>query len=184
MNNRRLAFLITIACILAAYFFWSDGRTWLDQLSGQEDSATEPDAPPAQPIDVAKAADKGALNPLGALQIQMLSEMVDRPLFNPSRAPAPKEPPPVAVIETQPDTQAADMDPADFTLLAVASSDAGKTAVVRQNSTNQVFHLTEGQSLADWKVMAVSEREITLGQGEKTFQLKLFQNNAAQPLVQ
>jgi hypothetical protein len=32
--------------------------------------------------------------------------------------------------------------------------------------------------------MAVSEREITLGQGEKTFQLKLFQNNAAQPLVQ
>lgn len=184
MNNRRLALLITIACILAAYFFWSDGRTWLDQLSGREDKAAKSTTPPIQPVEAAKGADKEALNPLGAIQIQMLSEMVDRPLFNPSRAPTPKEPPPVAVIETQPDTQAADMDPADFTLLAVASSDAGKTAVVRQNSTNQVFHLTEGQSLSDWKVMAVSEREIILGQGEKTFQLKLFQNNAAQPLVQ
>ncbi len=184
MNNRRLALLITIACILAAYFFWSDGRTWLGQLSERDDKAAKSTAPPIQPVEAAKGADKEAVNPLGAIQIQMLSEMVDRPLFNPSRAPTPKEPPPAAVIETQPDTQAADANIADFTLLAVASSDAGKTAVVRQNSTNEVFHLSEGQSLSDWKIITVSEREITVGRGEKTFQLKLFQSNAAQPLVQ
>jgi hypothetical protein len=184
MSNRRLGILIAIACVLAAYFLWSDGRVWLDQLSLRNDIVAEPGVPPVQPLEPAKSAGKGTLNPLGAIKIQMLSEMVDRPLFNPSRASAPKEPPPVAVIEAQPETEPVGSDLADFTLLAVASSDAGKTAVVRRNSTNEVFHVSEGQSLSDWKIIAVSEREITVGRNEKTFQLKLFQNPAAQPLVQ
>jgi hypothetical protein len=181
--NQRLIALVAVAGALAAYFVWSDSETLMGRLTGRNQAISKaPSSPAGQPQQSA-GTDRSAvsLNPLSGIGVDTLSAMVDRPLFNPSRAPAPKqqEPAPVPVVTTEPVVVENAFNSDDFTLLAVASNATDKTAVVRQNSTAEVFHLKSGQLLSGWEVLVVDEREITLGQQGKSFQLKLFQKPAA-----
>jgi hypothetical protein len=187
--NQRLIVLIAVAGVLATYFIWSDGGTLIDRLTGRGEAISEAGSSPILQLPASADMDKGAvsLNPLSGIALETLSAMVERPLFNPSRAPAPKqqEPAPVPVVTAEPIVVENTLNTNDFTLLAVASNAVDKTAVVRQNSTAEVFHLKPGQLLSGWEVLVVDEREITLGQQGKSFQLKLFQKpatGASQPV--
>jgi hypothetical protein len=181
--SQRLIVLVAVAGILAAYFVWSDGENLMDRLTGKGQAISEIASPLAGQPQQSAGTDKGtvSLNPLSSIGVDTLSAMIDRPLFNPSRAPAPKrqQPVPEPVAAPEPAVVEDTFNPDDFTLLAVAFSATDKTAVVRQNSTAEVFHLKSGQLLSGWEVMTVDEREITLGQQGKSFQLKLFQKPAA-----
>lgn len=179
MKNRRLALLITVAFALAAIVVWIDGPAWLKQFAGEDQAQTNaPASSVVQPAAEAKGK-PALLNPIATLGIEDFSDIMERPLFNPSRRNRLPTPPEVTVTPTE--TEAADVDVSDFTLLAVSSREEAKTAVVRQNSTNEVFHLIVGQTVSDWQVTQVSDREITLLQRGKTFKLRLFEAGAAQP---
>lgn len=109
----------------------------------------------------------------------MFDEISKRPLFNPTRAPAPKEepPPPAPPQEAPPPPEQpaqVALNANDFTLLAIASSEDGKTAVVRSNADAKVFHLKQGETISDLEVLEVGDRGIKLGKDGQTIELEMF----------
>jgi hypothetical protein len=184
--NRRLALLFAAAGGLAAYGVWSDGGSLLQRLTG--DSPVVSDASPVAATGSRETGSIGdgakSLNPMSNIALESLSEMVARPLFNPTRAPAPKVQQAAPVVVPEAPFVEETINPGDFTLLAVASNKEGRTAVVRRNTTSEVFHLKLGQFLSDWQVLELGDRDMTLGRQDQSFQLKLFQARvgaAAQP---
>ena len=188
MTNQRLLLLSATAAALAAFTLWSDDGRLLQRLTGYEPAAAIAGQRPKTKTE--NTAETGpvniVLNPLHGIGIGALSEMVDRPLFNPTRAPAPKakpaeaEPaavdPPAVVADTPP--------PADFTLQAVALGETGRYAVVRANGTGEIFHVKQGQLLSDWQVKEVGNRAITLMRQDQSLQLKLFEAPVEPPAQQ
>lgn len=186
MINRRLVLLAATAGALAAYTAWSDGGDLLRRLAGGTPAPSKAVQIAALPPKEFVAADRGTpiLNPLHGLAIESLDEIVARPLFNPSRAPAPKQEPsapaPFVEVEAAGTVESA-IDPADFTLLAVASDGTERIALVRWNSANQVFHLKEGERLSDLQVLQVGERDIVFGRDGNSFELRLFEKPTRSP---
>ncbi len=176
MKNRRLLLLSVCAAALAAYAVWSGAVGGLLRLAGGGDRATVAEAPAQAPAG-GKPAEAVPLNPLAGIAIDSFAAIVDRPLFNPSRAP----PPPVeniAPVEVAGPQPAAPRDTAkaeDFTLLAIAIADDARIAMLRWNKTNEVFHLKQGQFLSDWELRSVGEKDVTIGRDDVAFSLKLFE---------
>lgn len=179
MINRRLVLLMSAALGLGAYGVWSgDGKIFVERLSGAVGApqlVVQAQAPVAQETAPATAPAK-SLNPLSELEIAALSEITERPLFNPTRAPAEAQQEVATETAAVPETPVIDnsINPDDFTLLAVADNSENKIALVRRNSTNEIFHLKEGQTFSDWQVLAVGDRQITLGLNGNTVDLKMF----------
>jgi hypothetical protein len=178
MIERRLLLLLMVAGILGAYSVYNHGETLLDRFKPQEQAARAANA------GTLKATTYGGgsvvnLNPVSGIDVAALNDMIERPLFNPTRAPKPRVQPPPVVEAAAPAVVEDDINPKDFTLLAVAATEADKTALVRWNSADKVFHLKRGQLLSDWEVLEVGDREVTLGKGGKSVQIKLFQKPAA-----
>lgn len=185
MMNRRLVLLFVSAAALAAYAVLGDDNNFIASLVGPE-KAISAGGPPA--VAVSSEADKPlqhvALNPLGGLAAQSLSAIVERPLFNPTRAPAPAPPP--APVEEAPPVQVADpvvaaapVNPEDFTFIAVASGDGERTAVLRWNPTGEVFHLRKGEAMLEWQVASIGARDVKLERGDQSLDLKLFDRPVA-----
>jgi general secretion pathway protein N len=176
VKNRRLLLLIACAAALAAYAVWSGSAGSLLTLVGGGDAAAvaESPAPAAQIVVGNRAVEPVPLNPLSGIAVEQFAEIVNRPLFNPTRTPPP---PPVEDVApaavAQPATQDA-AKPEDFTLLAVAIDDNARIAMLRWNKTNEVFHLKQGQYLSDWELLSIGEREVTIGRDDVLFSLKLF----------
>lgn len=188
MANRRLLLGLIASVGLLAYVLLNSDDTLLKYvLLPAEQSADSPvlvaagqGETPAEPRAV-------ALNPL-MLPAESLSEIVERPLFNPTRAPRaeapPPPPPPEPVIVEMPVEEAPAFDPSDYTLLGVIASAETRRAMIRSNKTDEIFHLTAGEKLMDLTVEAVDAREVTLRLGEDSYKLKLFENpgqNTPQP---
>jgi hypothetical protein len=178
MINRRLLLLVAAAGGLAAYGVWSDEGGLFKRLTGAgvDLVASTPATIPEVSKTVATVTPAKSLNPLGGLAVDALSAISERPLFNPSRAPAPQEQQvatePAEVPVDQPEQKT--FNPDEFTLLAVSSSATGKIALVRRNTTNEIFHIKEGESLSDWQVVAVGDRQISVGIDGQTVELKMF----------
>lgn len=179
MINRRLVLLIAAACGLGAYGYWSgEGNLLFERLSGAIGEpgklvvAQTPVAGESSP----SVAPVKSLNPLSDLQIADLSAITERPLFNPTRAPAEAQQEIVTESAEVPEPPVVEnpIDTNDFTLLAVADNSEKKIALVRRNSTNEMFHLQEGQSFSDWQVLSVGARKITLGLNGNTVELEMF----------
>jgi general secretion pathway protein N len=130
------------------------------------------------------------LNPLATATVEQFAEIVDRPLFNPTRTPPPPPVEDVAAAEVAgpaPPAPEGSAKPEDFTLLAVAIDDDTRIAMLRWNKTNEVFHLKQGQFLSDWELRSVGEREVTIARNDVSFSLKLFERARrveAPPLAQ
>lgn len=183
--NRRLLLLIAAATGLAVYVANGEGGRLMARLTEQGAEALPP-RNSGKSAPAKSAANPVPLNPLSELKVASLEEITNRPLFNPLRKPAP--PPPPAVAEapevTEPVQQEAAVNPDDFALLAIASGDFGRTAVVRWNPTNEVLHLKLGQELSGWQITEVGDREVTIGRDGKTLVLKLFQKPAQPPAAE
>jgi hypothetical protein len=130
-------------------------------------------------FDETRSLDTGGqtapVNPLARILLASLSQTVERPLFNQSRAPKPE---PVAEAEPKEESQPS---VADFTLLGIAVANNDRTALLRLNKTNEVVRLKAGQNFAEWKVTDIQARSVVIGNGETAFSLELF-TQLAQPL--
>jgi hypothetical protein len=181
LMNRRLLLLIAAATGLAVYVANGEGGRLMARLTDQGAEALPP-RNAGKPAPSKSMANPVALNPLSELKAASLDEITNRPLFNPLRKPAPPPPPAAAdaPVEAEP-VQEAGVNPDDFALLAIASGDFGRTAVVRWNPTNEVSHLKLGQQLSGWEITEVGDREVTIGRDGKILVLKLFEKPAQPP---
>lgn len=188
MKNRRLLLLIACAAALAAYAVWSGSAGSLLMLAGAGDAAAVAEAPAPRVAESKMSSEPIPLNPLAAVTVEQFAEIVDRPLFNPTRTPPPVEDAaPAQVAGPAPPAPEESAKPEDFTLLAVAVADDSRIAMLRWNKTNEVFHLKQGQFLSDWELRSVGEREVTIGRNDVSFSLKLFERARrleAPPLAQ
>lgn len=173
--NRRLLVLAVAALGLGGLAAQDSGL--LRPAGGPEPIAIGRDAaatgtPPSAPRTIG--------NPLAGLTIASLEAITARPLFNPTRAPAPAPvaeapPPEPAPVPEAPPPEAEPINPADFTPLAIASNDGGATAVIRWNPTGEVFRLKRGQTMEGFEVAAIGERDVTVKRDGQAVVLKLFQ---------
>jgi len=190
VKNRRLLLLVACAAALAAYAVWSGSAGSLLTLAGAGDAATVAEAPAPQVAESIMPSEPIPLNPLAAVTVEQFAEIVDRPLFNPTRTPPPppvQDAEPAEVAGPAPPAPEESAKPEDFTLLAVAVADDSRIAMLRWNKTNEVFHLKQGQFLSDWELRSVGEREVTIGRNDVSFSLKLFERARrleAPPLAQ
>lgn len=177
--SRNLAILSVIALLLGAYaaYDWlSGGASFMGE--GTQTPAPETAASTGSPAGGAAAK----LNPLEGLTAERFAAVLEKPLFNPGRAPRPAEaPPPPPPPEDQPPPEAPPEAPVpnaeDYALLAVAAGPSGHVAALRLAATGEVLYLREGQPIGEWTVVSVSDRSIVIGTPDNNVTLNLFQSN-------
>lgn len=184
MTKAKLSLLMMTAAALTGYLVWSGDAALLLPMLDKETPAGTPAQTTAAPQDPkTQAIAAPVLNPLAQLKAEALAEMVERPLFNPSRAPAP-----IPVAEAAPPVEEAPPEPEettgpqDFTLLGMASRDGTWTAVIRFNKTNEVFHLKQGEAVSEWTFSNVAAHQVTLSNAGRSIDLKLFQDMGTRPV--
>lgn len=176
--NRNLIVLSAIALLLGAYVAadWLPGG-W--SLTGAPSGNTAAQATPAS-ADAAQAS-LVKLNPLEGLSAESFAAVLEHPLFNPGRAPRPVDPPPPPppppVDAPPPEEPMAPAGPSagDFALLAVAGGPSGHVAALRIAATGEVLYLREGQPVAEWTLISVSDRSVVIGTPENNVTLNLFE---------
>ncbi len=178
--NRRLMLLSSIALLLGAVLL-------VDWAGPPPPSQTEApdvmDKPPATSSEAGAAQVQATLNPLQSLDAGSFTAMLERPLFNPGRAPRPAEPPPEPpppVEQAPPEMLPEEPGPRveDFALVAIAAGPSGRVAAVRLATTGEVLYLREGQSVQAWSVLAVGNRTVVIGTSESSVELSLFDSDA------
>lgn len=183
MANRRLLLGISAVVGLGTYALLNADETMLKYVLTQADPPAE-DSIISSGVPGPGAAPRNViLNPL-QVSAGELSEIVDRPLFNPTRAPrveAPPPPPPEPVVADVLVEAEPEFDPSEYTLLGIAASASLKTAMIRANKTDEVFHVSAGQKFLELTVEAVDDREVTLRLEQNSYKLKLFENPGRQP---
>ena len=173
--NRRLVGLAAVAALLGGYLAYqgfgpaATGRGGEAALSGAA-------APRAQTVK---------LNPLQDLDPAAYPDIVDRPLFNPSRQPrpaAPVAPPPPPVVEQPvveqppPPPPPQGPGPDDYKLLGVSSGPDGRIAALRIAASGDVVYLRKGEGVDQWNVVDVGERSIAIGTSDNPVTYSLFTN--------
>ncbi|MFN0193363.1 MAG: hypothetical protein ACKVP5_15555 [Aestuariivirga sp.] len=172
--NRRLVYLLATMGVLGGYAAWSQGGALTALISPAKQQA----AAVVKLQSAAKSNPPAALNPLDGLDERSVAAIVERPLFSQSRrppAPPPEpEPPPAEEPEVVTAPQGPVLSAEDFTLLAISSTGQRKVAVIRINSSNEVFYLREDQPLLDWRVLNVGTRDVMIGNDEAQVTIKMF----------
>ncbi len=176
MSKNRLPLLVLVAAALGGYIYWAG-------LDGSEKSVTSENiAPVAETRGEIQSQQRPVANPLSKLKPDDFIEMVERPLFSATRKPpsvlAP--PPETVVVQPQPGLETVveetPLDASDFSLLAVSGNTVDNIAVIRQASSDQIFHLRKGDQIAGLEVLEVDPKTVTIGKGEETITLAMFQS--------
>jgi hypothetical protein len=119
-------------------------------------------------------------NPLWSLPLARLTQTRDRPLFSPSRRPAPKatavsdETAPVARDESA-------RAPPPFALIGTVMSGDDQIAILFDKSVNAAVRLHVGASTSGWSLSAVSARSAVLRRGAASTTLTLPAPGEAAP---
>lgn len=180
--NLRLPLLISVAGLLGAYVAVGDRLSGSDPGRGTSADVAMPsaEAPGGTPPGRSQK-----LNPLEGLTPDSFGAVIERPLFNPGRAPRPIEAPPPAppAEEAQPPPApvATGPNPQDFKLLAIASGPSGKVAALRLAASGEVLYLREGSTVDAWTVVTVDDRSLVIGTAEDNITLNLFEDEEAPP---
>lgn len=172
--NTRLAALAAVAVLLGGYLVVQE----LDPF--HMNSASQ--APATDAATQATTAAK--LNPLDGLDPETFTAIVERPLFNPSRAPRPEEPvapppPPEQPVVQQPPPPPPTPQgpgPEDYKLLGVSAGPDGRIAALRIASSGEVVYLRKGESVENWSVMDVGDRSVAIGTPQSAVTFSLFDN--------
>ena len=104
----RAALISVLGAVAVASLVWIAPPEFLTGYFAEADATPRPVKAKPQPVRVenmAAATDFAPVNPLSTIAVESMNAMVERPLFNPSRAPPPpvvEEPAlePVAEVET------------------------------------------------------------------------------------
>lgn len=178
MIDRRMSLLLAAAAVLGVYAVWSGDNALTTYLRSTDDGAPTA-AAPAAGAPAGEAVAVADLNPLAGLNAEQFADIAARPLFNPTRAPAPdlqpqEDPEDVATVEEAPPTEAPST-PEDFTLLGIAAKNGVWSVVMRWNPTNEVFRLTTGGDIQGWTVAEITPQQVTVNRGDQTLDIRMFQ---------
>lgn len=146
----------------------SPGPSVVTPLSAEPVTTVRVVAPPAAPVRTPSA------NPLWGIPLAQLSGTRDRPIFSPSRRPAPvadaAEPVPV-----KPPPRKKEIEPPQLSLVGtIASGDEGFGIFIDQ-STKAALRLKVGEDHQGWKLLMIRGREVTMGKDERSAVLTLPQ---------
>ena len=169
--NTRLVALGAVAAVLGAYLAVQE----LDLFSGGSSTAPAPGA-------ATQTAAAANLNPLDGLDPESFTDIVEKPLFNPSRQPRPEEPvappppPEQPVVEQPPPPPPMPQGPSpeDYKLLGVASGPDGRIAALRVASNGLVVYLRKGENVDSWSVIDVGDRSVAIGTPDNPVTYSLF----------
>lgn len=182
----RAVLLAALGTVAVASSVWIAPPEFLTGYFAKADATPRPLKAGVQPIAVEAtvvAGDLPPVNPLAAITVESMSAMVERPLFNPTRAPPPpvvEQPPPEPVAEVETPVAEDTTGPQDFTLLGVSIKGGERFALVRYNKTNEIFRLKSGQYLSDWELRSVESKEIVIARNDAELTIRLF-DAARQP---
>lgn len=182
--NRALL-MAALGIVAVASSVWVAPPEFLTGYFSEAEATPRP--PTANPTEAVSAAVDDVFapaNPLHSITIESMSAMVERPLFNQTRAPPPpvvEESPPEPVPEPEPQAVADTTGPQDFTLLGVSINGGERFALVRYNKTNEVFRLKSGQYLSDWELRSVESKEIVIARADSELTIKLFDASREAP---
>lgn len=185
MSKNQLPLLLPIAAALGFYVYWVG-------IEGFDQSETKTEVSPATTQAAAGNSPQNTVaNPLLNLKPEDFAETVDRPLFSTTRKPPPPPfipaPTPEPVIAQpepepvpEPVVEEPAIDPSDFSLLAVSGSIDESVAVIRQASSDKIFHLRKGDQFAGLEVIEVSAKTVTIGKDDETHVISMFQSETPQ----
>lgn len=126
----------------------------------------EPEAAPLQHAPVPVQLESIAAPPLTAF-----AEVVERPLFAPTRRPArPAFPEEEIALEPSPE----EPDQIGFSLVGIALSEAGRVALVRRYEDGKVFRVAEGGEVLGWTVSAIKPRQAVFRRGDRRETLEMM----------
>jgi general secretion pathway protein N len=125
-------------------------------------------------VPAAEPARALSANPLWAIPLTQLSGTRDRPIFSPSRRPAP-----VAAaadpVPLKPQPRKKEIEPPQLSLVGtIASGDEGFGIFIDQ-STKAALRLKVGEDHQGWKLRAIRGREVTMEKDERSAVLTLPQ---------
>lgn len=99
--------------------------------------------------------------------LSVFAEITSRPLFSPSRRPAP----PAEISAAEPQAPPAELD--EFLLRGIAIADGGRVALLERRSTGALTRVLEGQSLDGWQIAAIRPGEVALLDGDREVVLEI-----------
>jgi len=135
--------------------------------------STEPVTTVRVTAPVAEPARALSANPLWAIPLTQLSGTRDRPIFSPSRRPAP-----VAAAEpvvVRPPPRKKEIEPPPLSLVGTIASDEESFGIFIDQSTKAALRLKAGEDYQGWKLKMIRGREVTMEKDQQGAVLTLPQ---------
>lgn len=148
-RNRQRITLLGLSAVLAALMSleFAAGPFFLPEMPQKLASA-----------EIAERAAKSS--PPANPPMSTFTEIVARPLFEPSRRPPPPKPP------DSPTPSVPALQP--FDLIGVVLSPRGRTALLRPRAKGDVLRVVEGQKISGWKVSEIRSTHVILQRGDSS----------------
>ena len=161
-NRTRAPFYLLVLCIgLASIVYW------------------QVEHPPSFPTSVAGTNGPPETEPTRALQAEftfpplaVFSEIVDRPLFSPSRRPPKEIEDSVSDIDVTPRAM-----PSNFILAGVVISAEERMVLLRRMKSTDVIRASMGQEIDGWYIELIEPDRVTLRRGN-TVEIVTLQEKA------
>jgi general secretion pathway protein N len=145
-----------------------------------------PSSTPAEPVTTVRAVTPAvpparalSANPLWAIPLTQLSGTQDRPIFSPSRRPAPT----VAAAEpavVKPPPRKKEIQPPPLSLVGTIASDDESFGIFIDQSTKAALRLKVGEDYQGWKLLGIRGREVTMQKDQQAAVLTLPQPGGGQ----
>jgi hypothetical protein len=140
---------------------------------------------PAEPVttvrvitQTATAARTLSANPLWAIPLTQLSGTRDRPIFSPSRRPAPAVAAAEPVAVRPPPRK--EIEPPQLSLVGTIASDDESFGIFVDQSTKAALRLKVGEDYQGWKLSIIRGREVTMEKDQQAAVLTLPQPGGGQ----
>jgi hypothetical protein len=176
VNKPRLLLLIALMLLLAAgvWFDRSHQRTGGQPMLSADSSTSKAIALGVAPSRLPRSELPGTGNPLGGWPSGALAEVIDRPLFNPTRRGTPAPLPAKAADKPQP-VDAGANETLDITLNGLLIGQSGRFALLRRQSTGAVIWVRESQKFDSHTLERVDPLEAVLVGPSGRHTLKVFE---------
>lgn len=160
--------LIAFNLVLAAGLAY----LWLDDQGQPRDLSWQPPAPLVPDTQAFELTQVVGSPP----DMLAFAQVIERPLFSPTRRPPPPPKPPTPPAPPPPP------DPlANVHVFGIFVGEEEGTGGMLASIDGKVRRLTAADEIAGWKIKGIKEREITLTRGEETRVLRLAQARPSDP---
>lgn len=176
MSERRLLVLVALMLLVAAgvWFDRNHQPTGGQPVRSADRTTLQAITPLGQAVPRSPASDLPETgNPLGEWPLGALAEVLDRPLFNPSRRVA-TSPPTLKVADEPELIEGAADEVLDVALAGLLIGQSGRFALLRKKSTGAVIWLRESQKFDTLTLERVDPLEVVMVGPSGRHTLKVF----------